>query len=140
MVRKWYTDGLGFSCQQCGQCCTGKPGYVWVSKVELGLIAKFLKLSEDDIRAGHIRRVGMRMSLTEMSNGDCTFLNDGEDGQGCEIYSVRPLQCRTWPFWNLNLRSQNIWNQAATKCLGMNKSELYSFEKIEAERTRKKWW
>ncbi len=138
--RKWYADGLHFSCQQCGRCCTGEPGYVWVSRVEVGLIAKFMKVSEDDLRAKHIRRVGLRVSLTEMPNGDCTFLKDGKEGRGCEIYSVRPLQCRTWPFWNLNLRSQNSWNQAATTCLGMNKDQLHSFEQIEAQRTRKKWW
>ena len=140
MGRKWYADGLHFSCQQCGQCCTGEPGYVWMSRVELGLIAKFLKMSEKDVRAEHCRRVGLRLSLTEMPNGDCTFLKGGKDGRGCEIYSVRPLQCRTWPFWNMNLRNPNSWNQAATKCLGMNKGCLHDFEEIEADRTRKKWW
>ena len=140
MGRKWYADGLYFSCQQCGQCCTGEPGYVWVSRVELGLIAKFLKLSEIDLRAGQIRRVGLRLSLKERPNGDYTFLEDGKGGQVCKIYPVRPLQCRTWPFWNLNLRSQNSWNQAGTKCCGMNKGEIHSFEQIEVQRRRKKWW
>ena len=140
MGRKWYADGLHFSCQQCGQCCTGEPGYVWVSRDELSLIAKSLKVSEADLRTAHIRRVGLRLSLKEMSNGDCIFLQDGKDGPGCKIYSVRPLQCRTWPFWNLNLASQNSWNQAGVKCPGINKGESHSLERIEAERTRKKWW
>ena len=113
---------------------------MWASRYELGLIAKFLKISEIDLRARHTRRVGLRISLSEQPNGDCTFLADGQDGRGCKIYPVRPLQCRTWPFWNLNLRSQNTWNQAGTKCCGMNKGELHSFEEVEAERTRKKWW
>ena len=102
--RKWYADGLHFECGQCGQCCTGEPGYVWVSRHELGLIAKFLKVSEAELRDDHTRRVGLRISLTERPNGDCTFLNNAKEGGGCRIYSVRPLQCRTWPFWNLNLR------------------------------------
>ena len=138
--RKWYADGLHFECQQCGQCCTGEPGYVWVSRHELGVIAKFLKMSEAELRADHTRRVGLRISLTERPNGDCTFLEKSGTGRGCRIYSVRPLQCRTWPFWNLNLRSQNSWNEAGVKCCGINKGEIHSFEEIEADRTRKKWW
>ena len=140
MLRKWYADGLHFACQECGRCCTGEPGYVWVTKHELGLIAKFLKMDEKDLRTKHTRRVGLRISLTELSNGDCTFLQDGEEGRGCKIYSVRPLQCRTWPFWNLNLASSRSWNSAARKCCGINRDEFHSLEEIEAQRTRKQWW
>ena len=31
----WYQEGLKFSCSQCGDCCTGAPGYVWVNKREI---------------------------------------------------------------------------------------------------------
>ena len=140
MARKWYADGLHFECRQCGHCCTGEPGYVWASRYELGLIAKSLKISEEDLRTEHCRRVGLRTSLIEKSNGDCTFLANGKEEPGCRIYSLRPLQCRTWPFWNLNLTSQNSWNAAAVKCCGMNKGKFYSFDRIEEQRTRKKWW
>ena len=140
MGRKWYADGLHFSCQQCGQCCTGEPGYVWVSKHELGLIAEHLKIEEKELRARHTRRVGLRISLTELANGNCTFLQNGKEGRGCMIYSVRPLQCRTWPFWSFNLTSSRSWNSAARKCCGMNRGEFHSLEEIEAQRTRKQWW
>ena len=138
MARKWYADGLHFECEQCGRCCTGEPGYVWVSRYDLGLIAKFLKMSEEDLRAGHCRRVGLRVSLIEKPNGNCTFLANGKEERGCRIYPLRPLQCRTWPFWNINLASQNSWNETAVKCCGMNKGKAHSFEEIQAERTRKK--
>ena len=140
MGRKWYADGLHFSCQQCGQCCTGEPGYVWVTKHELGLIAEHLKIEEKELRARHTRRVGLRISLTELANGDCTFLQDGKEGRGCKIYSVRPLQCRTWPFWSSNLTSSRSWNSAARKCCGISRGEFHSLEEIEAQRTRKQWW
>ena len=134
--RKWYADGLSFSCQECGQCCRGEPGYVWVSKAELRLISEFLKMGEKELRAGHIRRVGLRMSLTELANGDCTFLENGQERRGCLIYPVRPLQCKTWPFWNLNLSSQAAWNRAAERCCGINKGEFHSLEEIEGQRKR----
>ena len=31
----WYRDGLRFECTQCGKCCTGAPGYVWVDDDEV---------------------------------------------------------------------------------------------------------
>ena len=38
----WYADGLQFTCTQCGDCCTGDPGVVWVTDEELKAIADHL--------------------------------------------------------------------------------------------------
>ena len=38
----------------------------------------------------------------------------------CSVYEVRPLQCRTWPFWPENLWSKKTWDHAAKRCHGMN--------------------
>jgi len=38
-VGPWYRDGLSFSCTQCGNCCSGPEGYVWVDEEELVQIA-----------------------------------------------------------------------------------------------------
>ncbi len=35
----WYRDGLAFTCTQCGACCTGAPGYVWVDAAEIAALA-----------------------------------------------------------------------------------------------------
>ena len=133
---KWYADGLHFTCQQCGKCCGGEPGYVWVNKPELREIAEFLKISETELRAEHTRRVGWRISLTEKANGDCTFLQNEQNKRECLIYLVRPAQCRTWPFWNLNLADQSAWNRAAQRCCGINKGEFHGLAEIEKQRKR----
>ncbi|WP_296458322.1 hypothetical protein [Rubinisphaera sp.] len=39
----WYKDGLKFECTQCGNCCTGGPGAVWVSEEEIQAIAEYLE-------------------------------------------------------------------------------------------------
>ena len=105
-----------------------------MSKAEVQLIAEFLKTDEKELRAKRIRRVGWRLSLTELANGDCTFLENGQERRGCLIYPVRPMQCKTWPFWNLNLSSQAAWNRAAVRCCGINKGEFHSLEEIEEKR------
>ena len=38
----WYRYGLSFECTQCGNCCTGGPGFVWVEEEEIRAIADFL--------------------------------------------------------------------------------------------------
>ncbi len=37
----WYQDGLAFTCTQCGKCCTGDPGFVWVTDEEIAALAAF---------------------------------------------------------------------------------------------------
>ncbi len=129
----WYAEGLSFTCTQCGNCCTGGPGYVWLSDIEIDRLAEFLQLSRDETLELHCRKIGNRYSLNEhrtpLNLYDCTFLKEvkvasmDKDGNAitrtmrtCTIYPVRPLQCRTWPFWDGNLASKQIW-MAASKAV-----------------------
>ena len=136
---KWYVAGLNFTCTQCGNCCSGPPGRVWVTKEEQRKIAEFIGHEDGKLTSKHVRRVGLKHSLTEKEGGDCTFLKR-EDGKAmCSIYPVRPLQCRTWPFWGDVLRTPDSWNATATTCPGMNTGQRYDFVQIETRRTQKKW-
>ncbi len=136
---KWYVAGLSFSCTQCGNCCSGEPGYVWATKEEIAGIAKFLGTADGTLDKKHLRRVGFRYSLTEKPDGDCIFLKRENGKAMCSIYPVRPLQCRTWPFWHVNLKSANAWNSANQNCPGLNRGKKYDFVQIETIRTQKKW-
>ena len=31
----WYAGGLRFACTQCGNCCTGGPGFVWLTYADM---------------------------------------------------------------------------------------------------------
>jgi Fe-S-cluster containining protein len=128
----WYRDGLKFTCTQCGNCCTGAPGYVYVSREEIGRIAAFLGRPDGTLGREHLRRVGLRHSLTEdPRNGDCCFLKSEDGKRICSIYPVRPLQCRTWPFWDVNLSSPDDWRDASRGCPGMNRGRHYDLVQIE---------
>lgn len=116
----WYSGGLRFKCTGCGQCCTGAPGYVWVNDAEIEAMAAHLKISVEQFRQKYIRQVGLRESLLEHSKTyDCVFLKDNK----CQIYTVRPTQCRTFPWWQHNLQSEAQWNEAAKYCEGINHPE-----------------
>jgi Fe-S-cluster containining protein len=139
---KWYVAGLHFGCQGCGGCCSGPgEGYIWVTKPEIEIIAEFLKITVGQFRQKYLRRVGLRTTIIEHhTTKDCIFLQAGANGKHCMIYSVRPSQCRSWPFWPNNLTGPGDWNKAAKKCPGINRGRLYSFEKIEEIKRNKKWW
>lgn len=129
----WYADGLAFTCTQCGNCCTGAPGYVWLADGELEAIAEHLKLHPHQFENRHTRRVGRRRSLLEHDNGDCEFLVQEADGKRrCGIYAVRPIQCRTWPFWQSTVKSPAAWAAASRGCPGMNHGTVHALPVIQA--------
>src|SRR5436309_1343370 len=115
MAEAWYEDGLRFRCTRCGNCCTGAPGFVWVNDEEIAAIAEYLGQPLTEVLARLTRAVESRRSLREKENLDCVFL-DGE--RACTIYPVRPRQCRTWPFWESNVRSPEAWQHTCEVCPG----------------------
>src|SRR5690606_4556930 len=70
----WYRDGLRFQCTQCGDCCAGAPGYVWVNRQEIEQLAAAVGCEDiDAFCEQYTRKVGVRRSLKEYPNGDCVF-------------------------------------------------------------------
>ncbi|MCC6507941.1 MAG: YkgJ family cysteine cluster protein [Pirellulaceae bacterium] len=128
----WYQDGLSFTCTQCGQCCSGAPGYVWVTAAEILAMASAMSMDESAFRDKFVRRVGARESLIEYSDGDCIFLDP--QTRGCMVYTARPSQCRTWPFWDSNLRSPSAWKKTCEVCPGAGEGKLYTLSQIEMAR------
>lgn len=128
----WYAEGLRFECTGCGQCCTGSPGYTWVNEEEIQSIAEFLKMTVEEFSQKYLRRVKGRFSLLEHPKTfDCVFLKDKK----CQIYSVRPTQCRTYPWWPQNLKSEKDWHAAARFCEGIQaQAPLISCQAIEEQK------
>lgn len=123
---KWYANGLRFECQRCGLCCTGEPGYVWVTPAEAGKIAEFLALSRSEFASRYLRNAGSFDSLLELPDGRCVFYGD----KTCAIYPARPVQCRTFPFWESIVLSQESWRRCGEKCPGIGKGRLYSAAEV----------
>jgi Fe-S-cluster containining protein len=66
------------------------------------------------------------LSLKEKQNKDCIFWDSG-----CTVYEARPIQCITFPFWDIIVDSAGTWETAATGCPGINSGTLHSMEKIK---------
>ena len=104
MVKK---DGFSFSfdstaCDDCaGECCIGESGYIWVSKKEIVALRKRVNLSQEEFITRYLTKIGYRYTLKELKfeNGHrCLFFDI--DKRECIVYEDRPLQCRTFPFWD----------------------------------------
>ena len=88
-----------FACQ--GRCCTGESGYIFVNKAEVEKICKLLEMDIKEFVPKYLFKKGYKYSLKEVVYNDsyeCVFYD--RDSNGCTIYDARPLQCRTFPFWD----------------------------------------
>ena len=140
---EWYAEGLRFGCTQCGNCCTGPPGAVWFTAHEAQALATRFGLNEAAFRKRYARRIGSGWSLNEVETEqgfDCVFLDRTSiPGKAvCSVYEDRPAQCRTWPFWPENLKTQRHWEtvKRRTPCPGMDspKGRLVPIEQIRIQR------
>ena len=136
MEKTWYAEGLRFKCTECGQCCTGSPGYAWVTEEEIEAIANYLSISKEKFCQKYIRIVDGRFSLIEQRSPtnpkdyDCVFLKDKK----CQVYPVRPKQCRTFPWWPINLKSPKDRKEAARFCEGIStEAPVVAFQKIDEQ-------
>ncbi|BAF70101.1 YkgJ family cysteine cluster protein [Nitratiruptor sp. SB155-2] len=107
------------ACTSCnGACCRGESGYIWVNSKEIAQISDFLGMKSEQFKKEYLIKVGYRYSLKELKiNGEhfCIFF---EEGKGCTIYPVRPMQCRTYPFWDRYKEKKNL-QEVCQECKGI---------------------
>ncbi len=110
-------DTFAFSCTRCGNCCRG-PGSVYFTPGEFEAAVRHLGLD-----AAGAKKLRSRIIQTE-ENGylvhntpkSCRLL----DGQNrCTIYPVRPMQCRTFPFWASFFETVEDFDFLKSECPGV---------------------
>jgi uncharacterized protein len=121
----FFDQGIHFECQQCGVCCTGDPGIIYVGKDELARISEYLSVQVSFFIEKYLYPIKNGYSIREHADGRCFFYENG-----CTIYPVRPNQCKTYPFWFENLRSAKKWKRICKECPGIGCGPLYSKEQI----------
>lgn len=105
-------------CEKCGgKCCTGESGYIWIDIDEARAISDKLDLDLDIFLNDFCIKVGDKFSLKEKVYQDgfaCIFFN--EKDLNCGIYSLRPSQCRTFPFWSYFKKNLD---ELKSECMGV---------------------
>lgn len=102
---------------------------MWVNAEDMHNICKIAGVNLIDGMGRFFEKRDNRHSIREKidSNGSsdaveycCVFL----DGNQCSIYPVRPLQCRTFPFWD---HFKTEIDQLLKECPGVKSSSELSF-------------
>ncbi|MRI58916.1 MAG: zinc/iron-chelating domain-containing protein [Epsilonproteobacteria bacterium] len=107
-----FDPGMCASCE--GNCCRGESGYIWVTKSEIEQIARFLGITSQHLIQNYLKKVGYRYTIKEIKReGEyfCLFFD-----KGCQIYPVRPAQCRSYPFWD---HFKNNKEEVCKECKGI---------------------
>lgn len=127
--KPWYGKGLSFGCTQCGNCCTNRGAYAFVllTEPDIAAITAFLKIGRREFLERYCTDAVGKVTLRTDSPA-CAFLR--EDHR-CAIYSARPKQCATWPFWRENLEKAVWEEEVARVCPGIGKGRLHGAEEIE---------
>jgi Fe-S-cluster containining protein len=112
---QWWHDGVDFGCTACGKCCVN-DGEVWFDMDEFYELSEYLNMSYTDVLDDYAEEVKSGWvklkDKKETSTGHgCVFL--GDDDKTCGVYSARPIQCRTYPYWPRLLTSEDAWKKEA---------------------------
>jgi hypothetical protein len=123
MWKPFFADGLRFRCTRCSACCRYDPGFVFLSRTDADALADFFRMDYSSFVQVYCRWVpaggGVEyLSLKEKSNYDCFLWGE----RGCSAYEARPLQCRTFPFWE---------SITAADCPGIGQGPLIPREEID---------
>lgn len=122
MIKK---DGFKYSfnpakCDECGgKCCVGSSGYIWVSELEISNISKLLNVSTGLFKSDYVYKYKNRYSIKELKVGneyECLFFKHGK----CQIYDVRPSQCKKFPFWeDFRGKDKSSLDYLKNECIGV---------------------
>jgi len=145
-------NGIEFSCQMCGKCCTGfNEGEVYLYKEDILRLAnhlslkgskglrefaeKYLKIVNDSFfwkepeaqrgKTYRFKSLGFRFTGEDEH---CHFLKNNK----CSVHEARPFQCRSFPFWQMMVSSKVNFDNYTKKCEGLQllKGKFYTKEEI----------
>jgi len=114
-------ESLPFACTECGKCCQREGGGdVYMSRQEFTAAAAYLNMTVDFF----IRTYSQHVLYDKNSSGEVSWIHfsskdsDNDDGcvffepetKHCKIHAVKPVQCRTYPFYPSLLKSPEAWD------------------------------
>jgi Fe-S-cluster containining protein len=119
--------GFRFTCQPgCTNCCR-QPGEVWLTEEDRDRIAAHLGLSVKVFVESYCADED-ELKLSIPASDSCHFLLE----EGCSIHKVKPVQCRTYPFWPEHVRMRSSWKKLEHVCPGVGVGELLPVEDVRA--------
>ncbi len=131
-MRFEYPSNLFFSCSKCGICCGDtkqKKRHILLLKSDVERIAVHTR---QQINTFAEETAGLQPYVFEMrknsKDGKCIFLQKNE----CNIYEVRPLICRFYPF-ELSTSQEKVYKFKVTdECPGIFSLSTKGVKKLDS--------
>jgi uncharacterized protein len=119
---------MRFACQPgCTKCCEHQ-GFVYLTEDDLLRLALHLGMSAPDFERRYVFRTRNVLRLRVPRHAQCEFLKDG----GCSVHDVKPMQCRTFPFWPELVGSRRKWHSTGDWCPGIGQGDLVNIETAQS--------
>jgi Fe-S-cluster containining protein len=112
---------LRFECQPgCTKCCDTR-GFVYITEQDLVRMATYVGLEPVEFERKYVYRTKHSLRLRKPRHSQCHFLT----ATGCSLHPVKPVQCRTYPFWPEYVEFRDLWEyEGKNKCPGIGKGSL----------------
>jgi uncharacterized protein len=107
-----------FTCTTCGSCCR-EEGYVFFSNHEIESCAAFLGMSTRNFKQKYLIKISSGYAHEVKKNSICVFLKNSR----CIINSLKPEQCRTFPYWDEYIGTRGELVNFDRPCRGIFKNK-----------------
>jgi Fe-S-cluster containining protein len=139
MDQPFYADGLRFGCERCSSCCRHDPGFVFLTRSDAETLAAQQMMGYNEFVLAFCRWIPAAdgsdwLSLREKSDYDCVFWAEA----GCSVYEARPIQCRSFPFWESVVQNAEAWAATGAGCPGIGRGERRAAAEIAAALERQR--
>ena len=124
MNRPWWMDGVPFACQaDCGRCCDEPGGIVYLRPEDAQKLANHHNLGVKDWLERDCRQTldGRYILNSDQYTDVCIYLDENKK---CTVYQSRPAQCKSYPFWAENVRSDRSWKRTVKECPGLGAEDM----------------
>lgn len=101
-----------------------------MTEEEIQRLAQALSMELEAFGKRYLRRYHDGYALVDGPDGACIFLTPANQ---CRVYEVRPLQCRTYPWWPEYLTSLAHWEAQQRICPGIGTGPRIPYSVIQTQ-------
>ena len=123
---------MRFQCQPgCIRCCEQK-GHVYVTPEDITRLAAHTGLSRAEFQRKYLCGTAPLLRFRKPRGKQCAFLTT----TGCSVHAIKPLQCRSFPYWPEILDKPSERKEIAAYCPGMGRGPLINITIARREANR----
>ena len=146
-------NGIGFECQNCGNCCsTVFEGYIFLYPHDIEQLLNFFKINFQELYNTYLNKIQIGLVIWDENLQDthktfdvdilildsgkrdnCIFLEEKDNKKLCKIYEARPAQCKIYPFWNDIMTDSEQLEKIKLECNGFSQEITHNLPLVKSK-------